>query len=291
MKYRLKIQQGDVFGKLTIINRIENSKNGDAVYFCKCECGNDKKAIAHQLKAGKIYSCGCWTKPRKTKHGYATKENIRPEYTCWLNIKKRCFDVTNKYYHNYGAKGITICDEWLDFNKFIADMGDHPFKRATIERNNNLLGYNKDNCRWATYKEQGHNRCTNRVIEFMGERTIPTDWLPLLPIHRTALYRRLDEGKTIEQILKEFNLNIIMENGKLKKTSMSLSELFEVIQRRFFLINYAKINPNSGINHRFTGRGTNEKDKKTGLTEDDKAGIKAGLISLVEDINNVIEIL
>lgn len=208
---------GDTFGKLTVINQCESVKNGSIRYLCKCECGKEVKAISTSLNSGRTYSCGCYRKTRKMAHGYCFHREIKAEYTCWLNLKRRCLDPTNKYYHNYGAKGIGISDEWMSFKQFIEDMGPHPFPRATIERKDNSKGYNKDNCRWATYKEQAHNKSNNKIIMFMGIRTIPTDWLPFLPIKRTSLYSRLDAGKTIEEILTEFNLKITIENGTIKK--------------------------------------------------------------------------
>lgn len=70
-----------------------------------------------------------------------------------------------------------------------------------------------------------------------------------------------------------------------------LKELFKLLNRRQFLIEKAKIDPDAGYNHRINGQQTNERNKTKTLTDDDKAKTKAGLISLVEDINNVIEIL
>lgn len=71
----------------------------------------------------------------------------------------------------------------------------------------------------------------------------------------------------------------------------NLNDLFEIVKRKSFLVSYAKINPEGGINHRFTGRGTNDLDKRTGLTDKDKEEIKAGLVKFVDDVNQVIATL
>lgn len=94
----------------------------------------------------------------------------RKEYKAWSHAKDRCYKRHDPRYHIYGARGITMCDRWLNsFPNFLLDVGPAPTKQHTIERRNGALGYTPSNCIWATRKEQANNVSTNRRVEFNGE--------------------------------------------------------------------------------------------------------------------------
>lgn len=78
-------------------------------------------------------------------------------YTSWYAMKQRCTNPNNKSFAGYGARGITICDRWMAFENFYADMGDRP-EGYTLDRISNDRGYEPDNCRWATHAEQRRNQ-------------------------------------------------------------------------------------------------------------------------------------
>jgi len=78
-------------------------------------------------------------------------------------MMQRCYNENTKWYHNYGGRGVTVCEAWHKSENFIADMGEPPFKGATLERLNNDLGYSPDNCVWADRQTQTENRRTTKL--------------------------------------------------------------------------------------------------------------------------------
>ena len=133
------------------------------------------------------------------RHGLA---NI-PEYNSWCNMKRRCHSKSHPRYKEWGGKGVTVCEEWLhDFKKFYEDMGPRPSKSHSIDRIDGTMGYSKENCRWATKKEQSENRPTwVHIIEFNGERKTITEWAKVVGIARKSLYGRLESGWSVEEAL------------------------------------------------------------------------------------------
>ncbi len=152
---------GQRFGRLTVLTRAPNDLQGTAYWKCKCECGNTRTIRGYSLRSKITQSCGCLhdeiAKHNLTgnrKHG----QSYSVEYLTWIRMKTRCYNSSAVQFVYYGARGITVCDKWLNsFETFLEDMGERP-KNTSIDRINNDGNYESSNCRWATPKEQAGNR-------------------------------------------------------------------------------------------------------------------------------------
>lgn len=95
---------------------------------------------------------------------YKTNSHGCPIYACWNLMMSRCYNEKNKNYNGYGKKGIGVSNKWHSFDNFYSDMESTYFKKATLDRVNNELGYSKSNCKWADRKTQAINRSSSFFI-------------------------------------------------------------------------------------------------------------------------------
>ena len=148
------VVEGDVFGYLTVL---ESGTKARTKVFCRCSCGTVKQSIIASLIYESTKSCG---KCNAIKHG-KSKTKI---HNAWYNMMHRCYNASNKHYYNYGGRGIYVCERWHDFNNFYEDLGDVP-EGLTLDRINNNDGYNIENVRWATMKQQRQNQRKSKEVQ------------------------------------------------------------------------------------------------------------------------------
>ena len=152
---------GQKFGRLTAIAR--EDKNGRSAWRSRCECGKVVVVSGHALRRGLTKSCGCLRNERtsaaNTTHGQSGGGNSArgKTYSIWASMKTRCLNPNCKDYPLYGGRGVTVCDAWLLFENFLADMGERP-EGMTLDRIDPVGNYEPENCRWATLSDQSANR-------------------------------------------------------------------------------------------------------------------------------------
>lgn len=186
---------GKRYGRLTVLSYIKNDRWNHRIYECRCDCGNVVNVLSRSLSSGATNSCGCLHQDlliaRNTKHGEAKTSK---EYWAWHSLKKRCRDKNQRYFNNYGGRGITVCDRWLNsFENFLADMGRAPSPKHSIERKDNNGNYEPSNCHWATRIEQANNTRRNLMIEYNSKIQSLPNWCRELNLKygniRSRIYR------------------------------------------------------------------------------------------------------
>lgn len=153
---------GRTFGRLTVLAHVGSAANRQSRWRCQCNCGKEVIVPRSSLVDGHTRSCGCL---HARVNGEARNGKQTPEYTAWAQMKKRC---ANKNDPDYGGRGIRVCKPWSDdYLTFLSDVGRRPSPKHSLDRINVNGHYEPRNVRWATAKEQHHNR---RAFQYKGWR-------------------------------------------------------------------------------------------------------------------------
>jgi hypothetical protein len=187
---------GQMFGRLLVLAKSSSRKtpNGSIKPYwkCLCSCGTEIEVRAESLRNGYSQSRGCLAKEMSSAKHSTHGQSASPTYNTWRAMIERCNRKGNSRYKHYGERGITVCKEWLKYENFLRDMGIRP-EGLSIERINNNLGYNKENCKWATTQEQSKNTTKSVLIEWGGVVRNRCDWAKIMGITPGALTFRLRE--------------------------------------------------------------------------------------------------
>ncbi len=194
---------GKKIGRLIVLSEVFGHKHAGKhrKWLCLCDCGNKREIFQDRLVKGKTVSCGCWqrevTSLRTTTHG----RSKTPLYKTWSAMIARCSNNKLPTWADYGGRGISVCDRWLTFENFLADMGDRPFVGAEIDRVNNDGNYEPSNCRWATRLEQCSNTRANILITIDGRTQNLMQWAIDTGIAYKTLHNRLKAGKAGRELI------------------------------------------------------------------------------------------
>jgi hypothetical protein len=184
---------GRRFG-LLVVTEFSHAKGTRSHWHVRCDCGTIKTAHGGDLKAGKINSCGC-SPNRGIRHG----GRYTPTYSTWCAMISRCSNPKNHKFCDYGARGVRVCERWLRFANFLADMGEKP-AGMSIDRIDVNGNYEPSNCRWATAKEQSLNTRANVRLTYGSETHSVSEWAELTGIDHSTIRKRLQAGWPMKHI-------------------------------------------------------------------------------------------
>lgn len=195
--YNFKDLTGQKFGRLTVIERAENDKNGSTRWLCRCECGNEKIIEGGHLRSHKIKSCGCLLTDVLIKRNYTHGMTNTRLFHIWQGIKNRCYNKNFEHYKHYGERGITTCKEWKDnFMSFYNwSMNNGYEEHLTIDRIDVNGNYEPSNCRWIKQAEQSRNRRDTVYITYNGETHTFYEWSKITGINQNTLCTRYYRDK------------------------------------------------------------------------------------------------
>lgn len=192
---------GKKFGYLTVVERVQNAKNGKARWKCMCDCGNETIVTSTDIMTGHTSSCGC---KRYESHNCVHGMNKTDIHTKWVQMRQRCYNKNYVSYAHYGAKGISVCEEWkTDFIEFMNWSYSNGYKEGlSLDRIDNGKGYSPDNCRWVKWEDQSGNRTNNIKVTFNGKTQNLRKWCTELGKDYLFIRQRIiRDGMTFEEAI------------------------------------------------------------------------------------------
>ena len=145
----------------------------------------------------------------RTKHGGAKRGHEERLYHVWNSMKQRCENPNRPNYVWYGAKGISVCDEWqnyLTFKKWAYENGyddKAPKGGCTLDRIDIEKGYSPQNCRWISMADQNRNKSYHRYVEYRGERLTVTQLARKTGMIKETLVYRLNANWSVEDAVNK----------------------------------------------------------------------------------------
>jgi len=175
---------------------------------CACDCGRTVLVTTNKLRTGHTRSCGCIIRKGHPVDKQDTSKRVHSatthgmtgtkQYLTWAAMIQRCTNEKCRKYPLYGGRGISVCDRWMVFENFIADMPPRPDGDFTIDRIDNSLGYFPGNCRWATAKQQARNRRSNVILEVNGRSQTIAAWSEETGISHMTITQRMKYGWSVD---------------------------------------------------------------------------------------------
>jgi hypothetical protein len=184
LHFNTKDLRGIRFGQLLVVSFSHADKFRHTLWNVRCDCGTTKQINSSSLQRGLSRSCGCRQSPG------THKMSATSTYISWSGMIQRTTNPNIPRWCNYGGRGIHVCQRWLVFENFLADMGVRP-DGMQIDRIDNTGNYEPGNCRWATPAQQSRNMRRTRILTYDGITMCVEDWARRIGIRRCTLHVRL----------------------------------------------------------------------------------------------------
>lgn len=220
---KMRDYTGERYGKLTVLEYVgtKRYRNGRATqWLCQCDCGNKTVVGSVSLKTGNTVSCGCHRRELSSKrmiernktHGITIgSEEDKRLYRLWAAIKRRCYYEKCVGYHNYGGRGVRMCDEWKnEAAKFVEWCKSHGYKKGLeIDRINNNGNYEPNNCQFISKVENEKKKRNTIWLTIDGISKVCADWNRLMEkpenYYIQRIYRKMGEEYAINVIRNRLN--------------------------------------------------------------------------------------
>ena len=199
MSKAIIVKSGDRYGRLSVLCEIGPINPKRRRFRCSCDCseGTIKDVDLTQLRKGKVASCGCLQIDAHTTHGLSRS----PTSESWRQMRHRCSNPNHHAYRYYGGRGIKVCERWVLFENFLADMGPRPSLKHSIDRFPDKNGnYEPGNCRWALSNQQNRNKRDNVWVKYRGEQRMMTEVCDELGLNWSTVYSRRRKGTPDERL-------------------------------------------------------------------------------------------
>lgn len=190
---------GKRFHRLVVLAEEGREKWGDITYLCQCDCGVKLVVHGKNLRRNNSQSCGCLKVEHLVQRSKTHGMSGTRFYKIFKRIKKRCSNPKETGFKNYGGRGIRCL--WLSPEQYRDDMLESYIehvkvfgeRQTTIDRRDNNGHYCKENCRWATYKQQARNTRRNTLYEFKGEKHCLSEWIERYGLPSKAIENRVQK--------------------------------------------------------------------------------------------------
>lgn len=201
---------GQRFGRLTVIRFLKPEEREDwrRQWLCRCDCGKEVQVNSNNLRSNRTRSCGCLVSEKIGNLNKKYKYTSKRLYSVYKGMMDRCYDVDHREYHNYGGRGIEVCEDWKSDYDAFADWAfksgydeNAKYGECTLDRENVDKSYSPENCRWITNQAQQNNRRDCIYATYKGETHTCMEWSKILGMTYNKVHYHLKRGRTIEYII------------------------------------------------------------------------------------------